>query len=109
MRIAMITLTLMVVSSIGVSSTASAECYTNARGRYVCGKGRKPEDITPRRATPGSQRGTRMASLRRRQAREGKPRPKMVMAYIRALMAKTVTRQQIITAVIELIWQNEGV
>jgi len=38
MRIAMITLTLMVVSSIGVSSTASAECYTKServRGRFA--------------------------------------------------------------------------
>jgi len=41
MRIAMITLTLMVVSSMGVSSTVSAECYTNARGRYVCGNGQE--------------------------------------------------------------------
>jgi hypothetical protein len=41
MRIAMITLTLMVVSSMGVSSTVFAECYTNARGRYVCGNGQE--------------------------------------------------------------------
>ena len=41
MRIAMITLTLMVVSSIGISSIVSAECYTNARGRYVCGNGQE--------------------------------------------------------------------
>jgi hypothetical protein len=36
MRIALIILTLMVVSS-----TVSAECYTNARGRYVCGNGQE--------------------------------------------------------------------
>jgi hypothetical protein len=36
MRIATIILTLMVFSS-----SASAECYTNARGRYVCGDGQE--------------------------------------------------------------------
>ena len=36
MRIAAIILTLMVVSS-----TASAECYTNARGRVVCNNGQE--------------------------------------------------------------------
>ena len=70
---------------------------------------RRPGEITLRPATPGSQRETRMASLGRRRAREGKPRPKMVMAYIRALMANIVTRQHLITAVIEVVWQNEGV
>jgi len=61
----------------------------------------RPGDITPRPATPGSQRRTRMESLRRRRAVEAKPRPKMVRAYIRALVAKTVTRQLLTTAAIK--------
>jgi hypothetical protein len=36
MRIALIILTLMVFSP-----SAFAECYTNARGRYVCGNGQE--------------------------------------------------------------------
>jgi hypothetical protein len=103
MRIAMIILALMMFSA-----SASAECYTNARGRYVCGNGQEAGAITPIPATPGSQRRTRMGSRRRRRAREEKPRPKMVRAFIRALMAKTVTRQHITTAVVEMIWQDSG-
>jgi hypothetical protein len=43
-----------------------------------------------------------MESLRRRRARAGKPRPKMVRVYTRALVAKNVSRQQITKAVIEV-------
>jgi hypothetical protein len=103
MRIAAIILTLMVFSS-----SAFAECVTNARGRVVCNNGEQAGDITPRPATLGSQRGTRLESLRRRRAQEGKPRPRMVRAYIRARMAKIVTRQHITTAVIKVVLQNEN-
>jgi hypothetical protein len=68
-----------------------------------------PGGLIPRLATPGSQRRTRLESLRRRQAREEKPRPKMGRASIRALAAKNVSRQQITKAVIEAwFWRDEG-
>jgi hypothetical protein len=69
---------------------------------------RRLADITPRLATPGSQRRTKMESLLRRLAQEGKPRAKMVRAYITALLGKIVTRQHITTAVIEVVSQNES-
>src|SRR6267154_1542895 len=63
---------------------------------------RRRADITLRPVPPGSQKGTRMESLRRRRAVEAKPRPRMVRAYIRALVAKTVTGQLLATAAIKV-------
>jgi len=42
-----------------------------------------------------------MESRRRRRAQEEKPKPKMVRVYFTLLAAKTVTKQQTVTAVIE--------
>src|SRR4029077_1592263 len=63
---------------------------------------RRRADITQRPAMPGSQKGTRMESLRRRRGVEAKLRPKMVRASIRALVAKTVTGQLLATAAIKV-------
>jgi len=64
--------------------------------------------IAPGPATPGIQRRTRLESLLHRRAQEGKLRPKMVTAYIRALVAKPVTRQHITRAAIEMSSSSSG-
>jgi hypothetical protein len=60
-----------------------------------------PASITPILETPGNLRETSMELLRRRPAEAGKPRLKMVRAYIRAPTAKIVTRQHTAMDVIE--------
>jgi hypothetical protein len=109
MRIAMITLTLMVVFSMGVSSTVFAECYTNARGRYVCGNGQEAGGNNAKTGNAWKSERNQNGVATTQTSAGGEPRPKLVVVYIRALMAKIVTRQHIITAVIEVVWQNEGV
>jgi hypothetical protein len=97
MRVILIILTLTMLST-----SAFAECYQNSYGRTECNNGEQAGAITLILAPPGSQKKTKMESLRRRPAGAAEPRPKTERAYIRAQAARIVTRQRIATAVIKV-------
>ena len=99
MRIPVIVLTLMVFSS-----SAFANCVTNERGRVVCSNGEEAGGYNAKTGNAWkSERNQNGVATTQTSAGGGKPRPRMVRVYIRALMAKTATRQHIATAVIDVL------
>src|ERR1700722_17501587 len=68
----------------------------------------KRADIIRGPAPHGNQRETRMVSLRRRRVGAEWPRPKMVKAYIRAPMERTVTRRRIAMVAIDWLKRDQG-
>ena len=96
MRIGLLVLTLMLFSS-----SAFANCVTNERGRVVCNNGEEAGGYNSKTGNAWKSERNQNESLRRRLAQEGRRRPKTVRAYIRALTAKTATRQHTAAAAID--------
>ena len=96
MRVAAIITILMVVSS-----TVSAECYKNARGRTVCSNGQKAGGYNAKTGRLEVREESEWSSYDADERGGDKPRPRMAKACIRVPMAKFVARQQIVTAVTE--------
>lgn len=103
MQVPVILLTLMLLSS-----NAYANCVTNERGRVVCSNGSEAGGYNSRTGTAWKSSRNENGVATTQTSRAERPRPKMARASIRVPMAKTATRQQTATAVIEALRTARG-
>ncbi len=97
MRIAVIILTLMIFSS-----SAFAECTTNAFSRTVCSNGEQAGGYNANTGNAWKSEKAANGVATTQTSAGGKAKTKNGKGYMSARMAKNVTRQQITKVVIEV-------